>query len=60
MNMRFTTWNMISLHRAAVLKELSQYKLDLVGIQVSDGIEVPPNQQAGIPFSKEWGMRMMN
>jgi exonuclease III len=37
MDMRFGTWNVRSLYRAgsltAVLKELSKYKLDLVGVQ---------------------------
>jgi hypothetical protein len=38
MDMRLWTWNVRSLYRAGslvtVLKELSQYKLDLVGVQV--------------------------
>jgi exonuclease III len=37
MVMRFGTWNVISLHRAGslmrVAKEISKYKLDLVGVQ---------------------------
>jgi exonuclease III len=37
MDMRFGTWNIRSLHRAGSLvlvsKELSKYKLDLVGVQ---------------------------
>jgi hypothetical protein len=38
MDMRFGTWNVRSLYRTvplkAVAKELSKYKLDLVGVQV--------------------------
>jgi hypothetical protein len=38
MDMRFRTWNVRSLYRAGSLvtipKELSKYKLDLVGAQV--------------------------
>jgi hypothetical protein len=38
MYMRFGTWNIRSLHRVgslmAVLRELSRYRLDLVGLQV--------------------------
>jgi hypothetical protein len=37
MDMRLGTWNVRTLHRlgslVAVLKELSKYKLDLVGVQ---------------------------
>jgi hypothetical protein len=37
MDMRFGMWNVISLYRACSLvtvsKELSKYKLDLVGVQ---------------------------
>jgi hypothetical protein len=37
MDMRFGTWNIISLYRAGSLKtvsrELARYKLDLVGVQ---------------------------
>jgi hypothetical protein len=32
-----------------VAKEISKYKLDLIGVQ-SDGTEVTPNQQANIHF----------
>jgi hypothetical protein len=38
MNVRFGTWNARSLYRAGsfrtVAKEISKYKLDLVGVQV--------------------------
>jgi exonuclease III len=37
MDMRFDTWNVRSMYRAgslrAVAEEISQYKLDLVGVQ---------------------------
>jgi hypothetical protein len=48
MDMKFVTWNVRSLYRAGslmtVAKEISKYKLDLVGIQVrwdTDGTEPP-------------------
>jgi hypothetical protein len=41
MDMRFGTWNVRSLHRTGALKtvarEFRKYKLDLVGVQKSDG-----------------------
>jgi hypothetical protein len=43
-----------------VAKEISKYKLDLVGVMRSDGTEVAPNQQANIHFSMERGMTVMN
>jgi hypothetical protein len=37
MDMRFGTWNVISMYRAgslrAIAEEISKYKLDLVGVQ---------------------------
>jgi hypothetical protein len=64
MDMRFGTWNVRNLYRAGslitVAKEISKYKLDLVGYRRSDGTEAAPNQQANIRFSVERGMRIMN
>jgi hypothetical protein len=34
MDMRFGTWNVTSMYRA-VAEEISKYKLDLVGVQVT-------------------------
>jgi hypothetical protein len=49
----------LSLYRAdflmTVLEKLSKYKLDLMGVQKSDGIEVP-NQQRNVQFSIERGI----
>jgi hypothetical protein len=43
-----------------VAKEISKYKSDLLGVQVSSaGTEGAPNQQANIHFSMERGMRIM-
>jgi hypothetical protein len=56
MDMRFGTWNARSMYRAgslmAVAEEISEYKLDLVGVQ-----EV---RWANIHFSMEKGMKIMN
>jgi hypothetical protein len=45
MDMRFGTWRVTSLYRAgllvAVAKGITNYKLDLVGIQESQEISVP-------------------
>jgi ACT domain-containing protein len=64
MVMRFGTLNVRSLYRAGSLRtvaeEVSKYKLDLLGVQRSDGAEVALNQQANINFSMERGMIIMN
>jgi hypothetical protein len=44
-------------------KEISKYKLDLVGVweyRRSDGTEMALNQQVNIHFPMERGMRIMN
>jgi hypothetical protein len=43
-----------------VAKEISKYKLHLVGVQEVTWDEAAPNQQANIHFSMERGMRIMN
>jgi hypothetical protein len=57
--MRLGTWNVRSLYRAGLLvtvsKELSKYRLDLVGCR-SDGRAVAPNEQENTHFSMERGM----
>jgi hypothetical protein len=40
-------------------KELSKYKLDLVGVAEVRWDGGTPNQQVNIHFSMEWGMRIM-
>jgi hypothetical protein len=44
MDMRYGTWNVRSFYRAGLLvtvpKELSEYKLDLVGAQYASGTEL--------------------
>jgi hypothetical protein len=42
------------------VKELSEYELDLMGVQESDGTEVVLNKQAIMHFSSEKEMRIMN
>jgi hypothetical protein len=56
--MKFGTWNVRSL--ITVATKIAKYKLDLVGVQGSDGTGVAPNQQTNIHFSMERGMRIMN
>jgi hypothetical protein len=62
--MRFGTWNVRSMYRAVLLRavweEISKYKLDLVGVQWSGGMEVALNEQANIHFSMEKGMEIVN
>jgi hypothetical protein len=65
MDMRFGTWNIRSLYKAGsvvtVLKELSKYKLDLVGVKEvrweGGGTE---RAREYTFFSMEKGMRIMN
>jgi hypothetical protein len=56
MDMRFGTWNVRSLYRTGSLmtaaKEISKYKLDLVGVQVRWDRDAP-NQQENVRFSME-------
>jgi exonuclease III len=64
MDVRFGTWNVRGLNRVGLLmtavKEISKYKLDLVGIQEIRWDRGRPNQQANIYFSMGMGMRIMN
>jgi uncharacterized protein YodC (DUF2158 family) len=64
MDMRFGTWNVISMYRAgplmAVAEEISKCQFDLVGVQeVRWGAEVALNQRENIHYSMEGGMRIM-
>jgi hypothetical protein len=63
MDMGFGMWNIRRLYREGslmtVLKELSKYTLDLMGIQDVRRPEVAQNQQAKIYFSKERGIIIM-
>jgi hypothetical protein len=43
-----------------VAKEITKYKLDLVGIYRSDVTEMALNQQANLHFSVERRVRIMN
>jgi hypothetical protein len=60
MDMRFGTWNVKSLYwegsMVTALKELSKYKLDLVGVQEVNGMAVAPNQKENTHFlrKREW------
>jgi hypothetical protein len=62
MDMRFGTWNARSMYGAgslrAVVEEISEYKLDLVGVQEVKWVAL--NQQANIRFSTERGTKIMN
>jgi exonuclease III len=64
MDMRFGTWNVRSLYRAGLLmrvaKEISKYKLDLVGVQEVRWDRVARNQQANRHFSVEERMGIKN
>jgi hypothetical protein len=64
MDMRFGLWNVRSLYRAGFLmtvsRELSKYKLDLVGTQEVRWEGGGTEQQENTHFSTEWGMKIMN
>jgi hypothetical protein len=64
MDMRFGTWNVISLYKEGILmtvvKELSKYKLCSGGGQEVRLDKVVPKQQANIHFAMERGMSTMN
>jgi hypothetical protein len=64
MDMRLGTCNIQNLYRVgsliAVSRELSRYRLDLVGMQEVRWRAVAPYQQGNIHFSMEIGMRTMN
>jgi hypothetical protein len=57
-------WNVRSSYRAdslmTVSRELSKYKLDLVGVQRSDSRAVAPNLRENTHFSTERGTIIMN
>jgi hypothetical protein len=61
--MRFGTWNVRSLCRAGSLKtvvrELGNYKLDLVGVQ-EDGRRRVLKEQRIIRFSMDRGMKIIS
>jgi hypothetical protein len=63
MDLRFGTWNVRSLYKVVspmtVLKEVSKYKLDLIGMQVVRRV-VASIRQVNTHFSMERGMRSMN
>jgi hypothetical protein len=46
--------------RMTVSRELSRYRLDIVGMQGSDWRPVAPHQQGNTHFSMDRGMRTMN
>jgi hypothetical protein len=64
MDMRFDTWNIRSLYRVGSLitvsKELSRYRLDLVGVQEGrwEGSVTPPEGRTH--FSMKRGVRTMD
>jgi hypothetical protein len=64
MDMRFGFWNIKRLCRAGSLvtvsKELSIYKLDIVGVQEVSWEAVAPNRQKNTHFSMGKGMGTMN
>jgi hypothetical protein len=64
MDMRFGTWNVRSLYRVGSLitvsRELSRYRLDLVGVQEVRWEGSGTYQQGNTHFSTERGMRTMN
>jgi hypothetical protein len=59
MDMRLGTWNVTS-SLVTVSKELSKYKLHLVGVQEVSWEEVAPNQQENTYFFTEREMRIKN
>jgi hypothetical protein len=62
--MRVDTWKVRSLYRAGslmtVAKEISTYKLDVVGVQEVRWDIMAPNQQANIHSSIERELRILN
>jgi exonuclease III len=64
MDMRFGTWNVRSLYRVdslmTVSRELSRYRLDLVGVQEVRWEGSALYQQGNTHFSTERGMKTMN
>jgi hypothetical protein len=63
MDMRYGAWNVRSLYRVgsqvSVSKELSKYKLYLMGVQEVSRRAVAVSQQENILFSTEKGMIIM-
>jgi hypothetical protein len=43
-----------------VVKEISEYELDVVGMQEIRWDEVAPNQEVNIHFSMERGLKIIN
>jgi hypothetical protein len=64
MEIKFSTWNVKSMYRAgslrAVAEEISNYKLDLVGVQKVRWDRGGTEQQVNIHFSMEKEMKIMN
>jgi hypothetical protein len=64
MDMRFGSWNIISLYRAGslltVATEIAQYKLDLVGVQEVRWDRGGTEPAGEYTFLIERGMRTMN
>jgi hypothetical protein len=64
MDMRFGLWNLRSLYRAGslmtVLRELTRFKLDLVGVQEVRWEGGGTEAVGDTHFTMERGMRIMN
>jgi hypothetical protein len=64
MDMRFGTWNVRSLYRSGSLKtltrKLAKYKLDLVGVQKSEGRGEVLKGQKIILSSMEQGLKTIS
>jgi hypothetical protein len=64
MDTRFGTWNIRSLNRIGSLntiaRKLGKYRLDLLGVQRSDGSKEAVNRQKIIYFSMEKEMRFIS
>jgi exonuclease III len=64
MDMRFGSWNVQSLYRAGslmtVVRAISKYKLDLVGVQEVRWDREGTKPAVNIHFSMERGMRIMD
>jgi hypothetical protein len=64
MDMRFGTWNVISIYRAGSLRVVAEvitkYKLDLVGVKEVRWDRGGTKPAGKYTFSVERGMRIMN
>jgi hypothetical protein len=63
-DVRLGAWNVRRFYRAGSLvrvsKELSEYRLELVGVQEVIWRTVAPNKQENTDFPMEMGMRIIN